>query len=90
MEENAYEVRKRCGMVFQNPDNQIIATIVEEDCAFGLENLGVEPKEIRRRVDEALKAVGMLDFAQSAPHMLSGGSNDESAMSCYNPCHTTD
>ena len=80
VEENAYEVRKRCGMVFQNPDNQIIATIVEEDCAFGLENLGVEPKEIRRRVDEALKAVGMLDFAQSAPHMLSGGQKQRVAI----------
>ena len=78
--DNAYDVRKKCGMVFQNPDNQIIATIVEEDCAFGLENLGVEPKEIRRRVDEALKAVGMLDFAQSAPHMLSGGQKQRVAI----------
>lgn len=78
--EELWNVRQTAGMVFQNPDNQIIATIVEEDCAFGLENLGVEPREIRRRVDEALKAVGMLDFAQSAPHMLSGGQKQRVAI----------
>ena len=57
-EANSLEVRKRCGMVFQNPDNQIVATVVEEDCAFGLENLGVPPEEIRRRVDGALRSRG--------------------------------
>lgn len=72
-EEEAFELRKSCGMVFQNPDNQIVATIVEEDCAFGLENLGVEPLEIRRRVDEALSSVGMSDYAETSPSMLSGG-----------------
>ena len=58
-EDSGFDVRRCCGMVFQNPDNQIVATIVEEDCAFGLENLGVEPAEIRRRVDETLREVGM-------------------------------
>ena len=67
------EVRKKVGMVFQNPDNQIVATIVEEDVAFGPENLGIEPKEIRKRVDEALKTVGMYEFKNHAPHLLSGG-----------------
>ena len=66
-DDSCYEVRTRCGMVFQNPDNQIVSTIVEEDCAFGLENMGVEPGEIRRRVDEALATVGMADFALSSP-----------------------
>ena len=72
-EGNAYAVREVCGMVFQNPDNQIVATVVEEDCAFGLENRGVPSAEIRRRVDEALSEVGMLDRALSSPSMLSGG-----------------
>ena len=79
-EANSLEVRKRCGMVFQNPDNQIVATVVEEDCAFGLENLGVAPDEIRRRVDEALAAVGMRDHAEAAPHMLSGGQKQRVAI----------
>ena len=79
-EKNCYAVRERCGMVFQNPDNQIVATIVEEDCAFGLENLGVEPAEIRRRVDGALAAVGMSQYAESAPHMLSGGQKQRVAV----------
>ena len=79
-EKNSLEVRKRCGMVFQNPDNQIVATVVEEDCAFGLENLGVPPKEIRSRVDAALAAVGMADYAESAPHMLSGGQKQRVAV----------
>ena len=61
-EANSLEVRKKCGMVFQNPDNQIVATVVEEDCAFGLENLGVPPEEIRRRVDEALRVVGTVSY----------------------------
>lgn len=72
-EENTWNIRQTAGMVFQNPDNQIVATVVEEDVAFGPENLGVEPSEIRKRVDEALKAVNMLEYAKDAPHYLSGG-----------------
>lgn len=72
-EENTWDIRQTAGMVFQNPDNQIVATIVEEDVAFGPENLGIEPAEIRKRVDEALKTVGMQDYAMDAPHYLSGG-----------------
>lgn len=72
-EENTWSIRQTAGMVFQNPDNQIVATVVEEDVAFGPENLGVEPVEIRRRVDEALKSVDMLEYAKDAPHYLSGG-----------------
>ena len=79
-EANSLEVRKKCGMVFQNPDNQIVATVVEEDCAFGLENLSVPPEEIRRRVDEALRVVGMRDYAEAAPHMLSGGQKQRVAI----------
>ncbi|MEA4897946.1 energy-coupling factor transporter ATPase [Bacillota bacterium Meth-B3] len=78
--ENAWDVRRSCGMVFQNPDNQLVATVVEEDVAFGLENMAVEPAEIRRRVDEALALVGMQDAAQSAPHMLSGGQKQRVAI----------
>ncbi|OGO77822.1 MAG: energy-coupling factor transporter ATPase [Clostridiales bacterium GWB2_37_7] len=72
-EENTWKIRQTAGMVFQNPDNQIVATVVEEDVAFGPENLGVEPAEIRRRVDEALKSVHMSEYAKDAPHYLSGG-----------------
>ena len=79
-EDECYEVRKSCGMVFQNPDNQIVTTIVEEDCAFGLENLGVEPTLIRQRVDEALAAVGMAKHARSSPAMLSGGQKQRVAV----------
>lgn len=79
-EENLLPIRRRVGMVFQNPDNQIVATIVEEDVAFALENLGVEPKEIRRRVDEALKTVGMYDYRMHAPHKLSGGQKQRVAI----------
>ena len=79
-EDDCYEVRKSCGMVFQNPDNQIVTTIVEEDCAFGLENLGTPPKEIRARVDEALRSVGMSDFALASPSMLSGGQKQRVAV----------
>ena len=79
-EENLLPIRKRVGMVFQNPDNQIVATIVEEDVAFALENLGVEPKEIRRRVDEALRTVGMYDYRLHAPHKLSGGQKQRVAI----------
>ncbi|MBR7007632.1 MAG: energy-coupling factor transporter ATPase [Ruminococcus sp.] len=79
-EENLLPIRKRVGMVFQNPDNQIVATIVEEDVAFALENLGVEPGEIRRRVDEALKTVGMYEYRMHAPHKLSGGQKQRVAI----------
>ena len=79
-EDDAFRVREKCGMVFQNPDNQIVATIVEEDVAFGLENLGVPSAEIRRRVDAALKTVGMEEHALSAPHMLSGGQKQRVAI----------
>lgn len=79
-EERVYDIRQRVGMVFQNPDNQIVATIVEEDVAFALENLGVEPAEIRERVDEALKAVGMYKYRLHAPHQLSGGQKQRIAI----------
>ena len=74
------KIRQTVGMVFQNPDTQIVATIVEEDVAFGPENLGVEPKEIRRRVDESLKAVGMYEFRKREPHRLSGGQKQRVAI----------
>ena len=79
-DEDADETRKRCGMVFQDPDNQMVATIVEEDVAFGCENLGLPPEEIQTRVIEALKTVGMEQFAKSAPHMLSGGQKQRIAI----------
>lgn len=79
-DDKCYEIRTHCGMVFQNPDNQIVSTIVEEDCAFGLENMGVPQREIRRRVDEALKTVGMSEYAMSSPHMLSGGQKQRVAV----------
>ncbi|MDD2201137.1 MAG: energy-coupling factor transporter ATPase [Firmicutes bacterium] len=75
-----WEIRQTVGMVFQNPDNQIVATTVEEDVAFGPENLGVEPGEIRRRVDEALALVDMTGYEKSAPHMLSGGQKQRVAI----------
>ncbi len=74
------EVKRRVGMVFQNPDNQLVASIVEEDVAFGPENLGLEPSVIRQRVDGALKAVGMEEFATSTPHRLSGGQKQRIAI----------
>ena len=74
------EIRRRVGMVFQNPDNQIVATIVEDDVAFGPENLGVAPDVIRKRVDEALKSVGMYDFRLFEPHKLSGGQKQRVAI----------
>ena len=79
-EDDPYPVREVCGMVFQNPDNQIVATVVEEDCAFGLENRGVPSDEIRRRVDEALTEVGMRERALSSPSMLSGGQKQRVAI----------
>lgn len=74
------EIKRRVGMVFQNPDNQLIASIVEEDVAFGPENLGIEPDEIRNRVDDALKSVGMYEFRKSTPHKLSGGQKQRVAI----------
>lgn len=79
-ENRTYEIRSQAGMVFQNPDNQLVSTVVEEDVAFGPENMGVEPAEIRRRVDEALRVVRMSDHAESAPHMLSGGQKQRIAI----------
>ena len=79
-EDRLYDIRQTVGMVFQNPDNQLVATIVEEDVAFALENLGVPPEEIRRRVDESLKAVGMYEYREHAPHQLSGGQKQRVAI----------
>jgi len=79
-EENLYEVRKNAGMVFQNPDNQIVATVVEEDVAFACENLGLPSEEIRKRVDAALEAVGMSHYKMHAPHLLSGGQKQRVAI----------
>lgn len=75
-----WNIREKVGMVFQNPDNQIVATIVEEDVAFGPENLGVSPKEIRRRVDESLAIVDMTEYKKHAPHLLSGGQKQRVAI----------
>ncbi len=79
-EEKLLEIRRQIGMVFQNPDNQIVANVVEEDVAFAPENLGVPSPEIRRRVDEALKTVGMYEYAEHAPHLLSGGQKQRVAI----------
>ena len=79
-EDRLYDIRQTAGMVFQNPDNQLVATIVEEDVAFALENLGVPPEEIRRRVDESLKAVGMYEYREHSPHQLSGGQKQRVAI----------
>jgi energy-coupling factor transport system ATP-binding protein len=75
-----WEIRRSAGMVFQNPDNQIVGTVVEEDVAFGPENMGVEPSEIRKRVDESLKAVGIYELKKNAPHLLSGGQKQRVAI----------
>ena len=79
-EEKLFELRKCAGMVFQNPDNQIVATIVEEDVAFGLENMGVEHEEMHRRVKDSLLAVNMYDYRKKAPHLLSGGQKQRVAI----------
>ena len=79
-ENNLLDIRKKAGMVFQNPDNQIVAAVVEEDVAFALENLGIEPDEIRARVDNALKTVGMYEYRRHAPHKLSGGQKQRVAI----------
>lgn len=77
---NLWNIRKKAGMVFQNPDNQLVATVVEEDVAFGPENLGIEPSEIRNRVDKSLEKVEMSDFKRHAPHLLSGGQKQRVAI----------
>lgn len=77
---NIFEIRQKCGMVFQNPDNQIVATVVEDDVAFGPENMGVPSQEIRKRVDDALAVVRMSEFATKAPHLLSGGQKQKVAI----------
>ena len=79
-EENVWDVRKEIGMVFQNPDNQIVATIIEEDVAFGPENLGIAPDEIRKRVDNALETVGMSEYKRVSPNQLSGGQKQRIAI----------
>lgn len=79
-ESRLLDIRQRAGMVFQNPDNQIVATVVEEDVAFALENMGVPSEEIRQRVDETLKIVGMYDYREHAPHKLSGGQKQRVAI----------
>lgn len=79
-EDDVYNIRSKVGLILQNPDNQLVATIVEEDVAFGPENLGVPPKEIRKRVDEALKSVGMYEYRKHAPHKLSGGQKQRVAI----------
>ncbi len=79
-DEDVFNIRKKIGMVFQNPDNQLVATVVEEDVAFGPENLGIPREEIRRRVNSALALVGMSDYARHAPHKLSGGQKQRVAI----------
>ena len=79
-DDNYWEIRKDVGMVFQNPDNQLVATVVEEDVAFAPENLGVPPEEIKERVDDALKKVGMYEYRKHAPHLLSGGQKQRVAI----------
>ena len=79
-EERLFDIRQRVGMVFQNPDNQIVATIVEEDVAFALENMGVPTDEMRERVDDALKSVGMYEYREHSPHQLSGGQKQRVAI----------
>ncbi len=79
-EDRLLDIRRTVGMVFQNPDNQIVANVVEEDVAFAPENLGVPPAEIRERVDDALRAVGMYEFREHAPHLLSGGQKQRIAI----------
>lgn len=79
-DDTIWEIRQRAGMVFQNPDNQLVSSIVEDDVAFGPENLGVDPAEIRRRVDKALEDVNMGQYRQKAPHLLSGGQKQRIAI----------
>lgn len=87
-EEKIYDIRQKVGMVFQSPDNQIVATVVEEDVAFALENLGVPPEEMRRRVDDAMKMAGIYEYRERAPHNLSGGQKQRVAIAralCMQP-----
>lgn len=79
-DDTVFDIRKKVGMVFQNPDNQIVSSIVEEDVAFGVENLGIPPEECRKRVDEALRTVGMYDYRHRAPNKLSGGQKQRIAV----------
>lgn len=79
-ESRLWDIRQTAGMVFQNPDNQLVATVVEEDVAFGPENLGIEPREIRKRVDDALNAVDMYEYRKKGPHLLSGGQKQRVAI----------
>ncbi|MDR0905104.1 MAG: energy-coupling factor transporter ATPase [Oscillospiraceae bacterium] len=79
-DDSTIEIRRRVGMVFQNPDNQIVANVVEEDVAFAPENLGIPPAEIRKRVDDALRTVGMYEYREHAPHLLSGGQKQRVAI----------
>ena len=79
-DDDVFEIRKNIGMIFQNPDNQLVANVVEEDVAFGPENLGLERQEIRRRVNSSLALVGMTDYAHHAPHKLSGGQKQRIAI----------
>lgn len=79
-EDKLWDIRQTAGMVFQNPDNQIVATVVEEDVAFGPENLGIEPNEIRKRVEDSLKSVGMYELRDRQPHLLSGGQKQRVAI----------
>ncbi len=79
-EDRLFDIRQKVGMVFQNPDNQIVATVVEEDVAFALENLGVPPDEMRRRVDEAMRMAGVYNYREKAPHKLSGGQKQRVAI----------
>lgn len=79
-DDKIYEIRQTVGMVFQNPDNQIVATVVEEDVAFALENLGVPPEEMRRRVDDSMKMAGIYEYRERAPHNLSGGQKQRVAI----------
>ena len=88
-ESNIYDIRQTVGMVFQNPDNQIVATVVEEDVAFALENLGVPPEEMRRRVDDAMKMAGIYEFRERAPHNLSGGRSSALPLQASWPCGRT-
>ncbi len=87
LEERIMAVRRNVGMVFQNPDNQIVANVVEEDVAFGPENLGISSPEIRHRVDNALKQVGMYEYREHAPHLLSGGQKQRIAIAGVIPWH---
>ena len=88
-EKSQWDVRRKVGLVLQNPDNQLVAGVVEEDVAFGPENLGVPPEEIRRRVDEALKAVDMYEYREHAPHKLSGGQKQRVAIAGIIAMETT-